>query len=328
MREQIPSGWLLRPPTQEDKAAIVDLNMAREKAFKGEITSTRAEALADLETMWSEPGYNLEEQCRLLFDASGRLVCVANFVEYAHTRYSLRIISLPDHPEDLPRDYLMELGESWVRQDMRAHAPQDVRIYMQNWVPAKDENAHAWYRQHPEFPEVRRFWEMQINLDGRVIEPVWPQGVELRPFDIESHTRAVYEAEDIFFRDHWGYLAEDYREWRHWTVEQADFDPSLWFVAWAGEEVVGIALCEDAEVVAWVNTVGVARAWRGQGLGLALLHQSFGELTRRGRRRAALGVDSESLTGATRLYERAGMHVAHENILYEKELRAGVDLAV
>jgi ribosomal protein S18 acetylase RimI-like enzyme len=167
---------------------------------------------------------------------------------------------------------------------------------------------------------------MQKELDGQLIEPVWPTGIALRPFDIERHARAVYDAEDTFFQDHWGHLREDYAQWRHWTVERADFDPSLWFVAWADDQIAGISLCEDAELP-WVASVGVARAWRGKGLALALLYEAFGTFTRRGRHRVALGVDSENLTGATRLYKRAGMHVAHENILYEKELRAGVDLS-
>jgi mycothiol synthase len=38
-------------------------------------------------------------------------------------------------------------------------------------------------------------------------------------------------------------------------------------------------------------------------------------------------VDAQSLTGATRLYERAGMHIAQEDITYEKELRAGIDMS-
>jgi mycothiol synthase len=39
------------------------------------------------------------------------------------------------------------------------------------------------------------------------------------------------------------------------------------------------------------------------------------------------GVNSQNLTGATRLYERAGMHVARQYITYEKELRAGIELS-
>ena len=40
-----------------------------------------------------------------------------------------------------------------------------------------------------------------------------------------------------------------------------------------------------------------------------------------------LGVHSQNLTGATWLYERAGMHVARIYIFYEKELRAGIELS-
>ena len=36
--------------------------------------------------------------------------------------------------------------------------------------------------------------------------------------------------------------------------------------------------------------------------------------------RATLGVDSENPTGATRLYERVGMHVESEHVTFEKEL--------
>jgi mycothiol synthase len=67
----------------------------------------------------------------------------------------------------------------------------------------------------------------------------------------------------------------------------------------------------------------VRRPWRGRGLGEALLRHSFVEFHRRGRRAVALGVDADSLTGATRLYERAGMHVDQVHELYTKVVREG-----
>jgi len=76
----------------------------------------------------------------------------------------------------------------------------------------------------------------------------------------------------------------------------------------------------------WVGTLGVLRAYRRRGLAEALLRESFGAFWRRGERKVVLGVDAQSLTGAQRLYERAGMHVAARYARYEKELRAGVDL--
>ena len=40
----------------------------------------------------------------------------------------------------------------------------------------------------------------------------------------------------------------------------------------------------------------------------------------------ALGVDAENPTGATRLYERAGMQIGQQYATYGKELRAGTEL--
>jgi hypothetical protein len=59
---------------------------------------------------------------------------------------------------------------------------------------------------------------------------------------------------------------------------------------------------------------------------LALLHHAFAVFRERGRTKASLGVDSQSLTGATRVYEKAGMHVAHRFAMCAKELRPGVEL--
>ena len=72
-----------------------------------------------------------------------------------------------------------------------------------------------------------------------------------------------------------------------------------------------------------MGTLGVRRPWRKRGLGLALLYHSFGEFYKRGNRVISLGVDAASQTGATRLYKKAGMHVASEYVSYEKELRPG-----
>ncbi len=65
---------------------------------------------------------------------------------------------------------------------------------------------------------------------------------------------------------------------------------------------------------------GVRRAWRRCGLGRALLLHAFGEFASRGLRTAGLDVDAESLTGANRLYEEAGMHVSARFDIYEKAL--------
>ena len=73
----------------------------------------------------------------------------------------------------------------------------------------------------------------------------------------------------------------------------------------------------------WVGTLGVRPPWRKHGLGMALLKHSFAELYQRGYSTIGLTVDASNPTGATRLYERAGMHIASQFIVYEKEYRPG-----
>jgi ribosomal protein S18 acetylase RimI-like enzyme len=70
----------------------------------------------------------------------------------------------------------------------------------------------------------------------------------------------------------------------------------------------------------WVTTLAVLREWRQKGLGMALLRHSFRDFYRRGRTTVLLTVDAENLTGATRLYERAGMSVERQYDRYEKPL--------
>jgi ribosomal protein S18 acetylase RimI-like enzyme len=69
--------------------------------------------------------------------------------------------------------------------------------------------------------------------------------------------------------------------------------------------------------------LGRAPALAQAGLGMALLLHSFGEFYKRGQTVVCLGVDADNPTGATRLYERAGMHVETEYVCYEKEFRPG-----
>jgi len=114
-------------------------------------------------------------------------------------------------------------------------------------------------------------------------------------------------------------------------MREPDFDPTLWLLAMDGDQIAGISLnaaqADDDPDVGWVSSLGVLRPYRRKGLGLALLQHSFAEFYRRGKRKVGLGVDAYSLTGATRLYERAGMHVARQFSTFEKELRPGHELS-
>ena len=100
------------------------------------------------------------------------------------------------------------------------------------------------------------------------------------------------------------------------------FDPSLWFLPYdlATGDVVGVCLCFDVEGTGSVENVGVRRAWRKRGIGLAMLNHALGEFWRRGIHNADLSVDAASPTGAPRLYARAGFEVARSYRRFEKRI--------
>jgi len=112
--------------------------------------------------------------------------------------------------------------------------------------------------------------------------------------------------------------------WRERAYVVPRIDPSLVPVVWDGDEVAAVSLNYPKRNGdwGWIGTLGVREGWRRRGLGLALLRESFRRFRETGETAVALGVDADNPTGATRLYERAGMQVAFEVVTYGKELAA------
>ena len=134
--------------------------------------------------------------------------------------------------------------------------------------------------------------------------PRWPDAIEVRALDESADLRPIHELQQVIF-------PERRQTFEEWTHEYAGFDPSLWFLAEDGNGIAGFALClpelaEDPEA-GYVSELGVRPDRRSEGLGLALLEHTFVEFERRGKRRVSLHVDVDNLTGALRLYTRAGM---------------------
>ena len=173
-------------------------------------------------------------------------------------------------------------------------------------------------------------------MDSPPPAPRWADDLVLKPFDAKSDLEAVYRAIDDSFKDHFGYVEEPFDvgfpRFVHYMTKTENYDPALWFILWDGDEVAGINICRprsfEDDNMGWVAELGVRRAWRKRGLGLALLQHSFGEFYKRGVRKIGLGVDAGSLTGALRLYEKAGMSVFSQFDKYEKEIRAGKEISV
>lgn len=170
------------------------------------------------------------------------------------------------------------------------------------------------------YRDVRHYYEMRIDLDGPPPDPEWPPGLSTVPFEL-ADARSLHAAIGDAFAGEWNFHQRSFDEFKALRLDAPDFDPTLWFVVKDAGETAAFILCWAKRFGGpHVGLVGVRKSWRRRGLGLALLRHAFGEFHRRGERHVALGVDAENATGATLLYERAGMHVHSEEIVYEKEL--------
>ncbi len=182
----------------------------------------------------------------------------------------------------------------------------------------KDESA-APLLERSGFAPIRYFSLMTADVDQEPEAPTWPADIRVRALSDEVDLRPVHEAEQTVFPER---LA-DFDSWLH-DYASDDFDVSLWFVAGDDSGIAGFALCspslaEDTEA-GYVAELGVRPDRRGEGLGLALLRHTFVEFHRRGQKRVSLHVDVDNLTGALRLYTRAGMRPDPRFVVWERPL--------
>jgi ribosomal protein S18 acetylase RimI-like enzyme len=253
-----------------------------------------------LEREWSEPGFSLEADARLTDEA---YVSVWD----GHGKAWLDLQGEPD------ADLL-----TWA--ETRAREKGLMRALAGGWAGHHSIKAvleRAGYRL------VRHSWRMRVSLDDVAEQPVWPEGITVRPFR-SGDERTFYDVHQETFEDHWEHeQANPYEEWAHWLLQPPMFAPDLWFIAEAGGEPAAIEVSHarpEMPGVGWVGILGVRRAWRKRGLGRALLLHAFDEFRARGFSAVGLGVDAGSLTGATRLYESVGMRVTSQFDIYEKHL--------
>ena len=268
-----------------------------------------------LRDRFTSPLTKPEENWRVALNAGGRLVGSAAVwhPEPDAERVFVFMIAYPREPATY--EHLLDWGEERARiltadRAGRTHTSADS----ENDVLAAILRARG-------YELVRHFFTMEIDLDEEPAQPVWPEGISVRVFR-PGEERAVYDTDMEAFQDHWDFFRIPFDRWRDYHLGRSDFDPSLWFLAMEGDEIAGTALCssEARPGIGRVGILAVRRPWRRRGLGRALLLHAFRELRNHGRAKADLNVDGENLTGAVRLYERAGMHVAHRDDSYRKEL--------
>jgi mycothiol synthase len=289
----------------EDAERVASVFRADEEALRGRPSHLDA---GDVRAYWARVDF---ERDSWLFEEDGDVLGAGWYRPWGETGHGVGGVAQGAKG----RGIRASLAE---RYGARAHASGVERL--RTFLLQEDAAAAALFAARG-FQEVRRFYEMAIDLDAPPPEPVVPPGLVLEPFR-EEDARGFHAAVGDAFSENWDFVGLPFEEW--WSMrrgEHADEHGSLWFVVRDGDEIAA-AIRNEAHRGGggFVGLLGVRRPWRGRGLGRALLHRSFCEFWRRGLTRVTLGVDSENPTGATRLYESVGMSVESTNVTYEKAL--------
>ena len=315
----LPRGYTVRAPRLDDAEAIATLINASALATIGNQVTTADDVRTDL----NDPTRNVDDDNWIVLDEDGSFA--ASLLLYEFAPFTTFVFHGYVHPSQTGRGIGTFLLDSIERRSRReAHrAPDGERVVLQTGVWGQNLAAHRILESRG-FSHIRDFRRMEIDVTATPPPPVLPDALTIRVMARGQDEHALYETLETAFADHWGYTPIPFEEFLYEIEGVSDFDPTLVFLATAGEQVAGAAICRPShagdETIGWVGTLGVRREWRGRGIGQALLLHAFGELHRRGKRTVGLTVDSESLTGAHRLYERAGMHEVRRTYVYEKEL--------
>jgi mycothiol synthase len=185
-------------------------------------------------------------------------------------------------------------------------------------INAGDEAAAAMLSSRGLRP-VHHFWHMQIDL----VEPSdpgrSPEGIDIDGIEPRQDLAAIHALLDEAFTDDRSHHPAPLDRWVEEETTSPNYDPAMWLLARDAGVPVGVLTASAAEDRGWVGYLAVSASHRGGGIGAALLRRSFAMFAEREILRVLVSVDAQNPTGATGVYERAGMRVVNRWDQWERE---------
>jgi len=274
-----------------------------------------------IERSWRAPQNHPEDDAFVAIE-NGQIIgyTIADLLDEPHYAFGVYQV-MPGHQK--AAQALMQATTERFQAVAFAKSAPDVEIALDWMIPQVNEEAitlcETWG-----FPLVRQFYKMRTVLDEPIELRPLPAGFVRRPFEA-SQLETVIAAKGEAFHDHWGDQHDTLEEWQH-TIEQDNFDASLWWVVYAEDQIAGVLMSYPFnERSGYVSIVGVRQAWRKRGLAQAMLIQCFAAYRERGFEDVYLDVDSNSSTNAVALYQRVGMQVHDRRLYYRQILRAALN---
>ena len=173
---------------------------------------------------------------------------------------------------------------------------------------------------HLGYAVVRHFNDLARSVPGDPLSVPEIAGVALIS-PTQEHEKAVHVAHVAAFADHWGSTPSSEEGWHdHWSSRSGRREVSTLAVDETGAVLAYVLVSQWVPRELYVTIVGTVPQARGRGLAAACLARTLLLAADSGEYDTVeLTVDSESPTGATRLYERLGFTLARTTAAMQKD---------
>ncbi|EPH02739.1 hypothetical protein HMPREF1531_02050 [Propionibacterium sp. oral taxon 192 str. F0372] len=217
-------------------------------------------------------------------------------------------------------DWSVERARRWYRHIAADHdvAPMWVGCAVDEGSRVADDIIEAGL-----LDAQRWFFDGRRGLEDDLPLVIPPVGIELRPYASEM-CEEVRRAHNLAFSTRIGAHDVDAESWQA-SITRADCRPEWsWIAVRLGEEnrVIGYAINSEimepdtGERIGWTERFGVVSGARGLGLGHALLAASMNSFQEAGCSGAGIGVDTDRVNQAERLFGDLGYEFDARMVLF------------
>lgn len=239
--------------------------------------------------------------------------------------YRLTIFVLTEWRDRGVENDLLDAGEKHLRSFVNSRR-QDVT----HWFELAATDAQPWLHHlalTTGYQPVRTLADMVCSNLTNVPDLELPSGIETRPVKPE-HLRRIWEAESEAFSENWAQNIPDENDYASFlATPNSNLD--LWQIAWEKDQIVGAVMNyvdeQENELFnhrrGYTENIIVRKPWRGRGIGKAMVVKSMKMFRDMGFDQTALGVDTESATGAIHLYKSLGYEVVGSTTIYRKAIK-------
>ena len=317
------TGYGYRPATRNDLDGFYELYRTEHLESYDNFGMSWDEVGA----MWDYPGFDLAQHSYFAFSAEGKNVAFAELRVWRDIPVR-PILYAYVHPEHRNHGIGSQITAWGIRRS-------------QSFIPLVPEGARVVLGAFSNRAEGQQLLEdcgfictrqshiMTIDLQADLPPPKFPAGFRLVTMVEHPVLKDFVRVYQETFKDHRGAvdepLAAAVARWER-MLEAGSYRPEHFVLLKEDTADAAVLILADKSEEdpdkAWVQTLGVLPEYRRRGLATQLLFLAYALARDMGKRRVGLSVDASSLTGAQKLYEKAGMRVEMVYNAYELEYPA------